>query len=463
MNLRALLFALAAAGPAWGQFELYLVNGNIEQPVGQAYNFGNVEPGGSLAVPFRIRNIGAAAATLDLLTVSGAGFSLANVAPAIPVSLPSQQTVDFTVVFQSAGSGSYSAALESVGISVIVSATVPVELTCEWVTGTGVQALAAGPANFGSVPLTQNATIEILLLNQTSSVLTAPGAVVTGTGFSLDGPSAGGKLVLPAASVAFEIQFIPTAAGVMTGTLAIGDRSYVLTGTGTDPPFPQPQIVVTLPQSESAQQGTLESDQQYTVAINLSAASLISGMGTVTLTFVPEPSLAGTPADPGIAFASGGQSTTFAVFIGATAGNFDAQATISFQTGTTAGTLTIAVQLGSNSTQQSFTILPAVVGLTAVAGVRSASTVEVDLTGYDNTRTAGALSFTFYDAVGNALAPAIQASASAVFASYFQNAAGGTFALKAVFQVVGDTTQIAAFQAVVTNSAGSATTAQVSF
>jgi len=423
--------------------------------VAQAYSFGNVEPGASLAVPFRIRNTGAAAATLDLLTVGGAGFSLANVAPAIPVSLASQASVDFTVVFQSAGTGSYSAALESVGISVILSATVPAELTCQWVNGTGVQALAAGPANFGSVPVTQNATIEIILLNQTSSALTAPGAVVTGTGFSLDGPSPGGKVVLPAASVAFEIQFIPTAAGVMTGTLAIGGRSYALTGTGTTPPFPQPQIVLTLPQPESAQQGT--------VAINLSGASQISGTGTVTLSFLPDPSLAGIAADPGIAFASGGQSATFAVFIGASAGNFDTQATLPFQTGTTAGTLTIAVQLGSNSAQQSITILPAVVGLGAVAGVRSTSTVEVDLTGYDNTRTAGALSFTFYDAAGNALAPPIQAAASATFASYFQNAAGGAFALKAVFPVVGDTSRIAAFQAVVTNSAGAATTIRTIF
>jgi len=305
------------------------------------------------------------------------------------------------------------------------------------------------------VPVTQNATIEIILLNQTSSALTAPGAVVTGTGFSLDGPSPGGKVVLPAASVAFEIQFIPTAAGVMTGTLAIGGRSYALTGTGTTPPFPQPQIVLTLPQPESAQQGT--------VAINLSGASQISGTGTVTLSFLPDPSLAGIAADPGIAFASGGQSATFAVFIGASAGNFDTQATLPFQTGTTAGTLTIAVQLGSNSAQQSITILPAVVGLGAVAGVRSTSTVEVDLTGYDNTRTAGALSFTFYDAAGNALAPPIQAAASATFASYFQNAAGGAFALKAVFPVVGDTSRIAAFQAVVTNSAGAATTIRTIF
>jgi len=51
----AVLLALAA-GPAWGQFQLYLVNGNIAQPVVQTYDLGDVAPGTSLAVPFQITN-----------------------------------------------------------------------------------------------------------------------------------------------------------------------------------------------------------------------------------------------------------------------------------------------------------------------------------------------------------------------------------------------------------------------
>jgi hypothetical protein len=242
--------------------------------------------------------------------------------------------------------------------------------------------------------------------------------------------------------------------GAYAGTLALGGQTYTLTGTGFEPPFPQPRIVLTLPQPDSAQQGT--------VAVILSAPSQIEGTGTVTLAFLPNVALPGA-ADPGIAFASGGLSTTFTVFIGATQGNFDNALTMPFQTGTTAGTLTIAVQLGTGTVQQSVTVLPAIVGLTAAQGVRSSGTVEVDLTGFDNTRTAGALAFTFYDAAGNAIAAPIQANGSSIFAAYFQNSAGGTFELKAVFPVVGDTSQITAFQAVVTNSAGTATTLLTNF
>jgi hypothetical protein len=451
---RALLLALAAA-PAWGQFELFLVNGSIAQPVARTYDFGSVAPGTSVAAPFNITNISSASATLDLLAVTGAGFSVAAAgAPVLPLSLAPQQSVDFTVVFQATATGIFSATLNSVGISVTLTATVPVQLTYQWVTGTSVQSLAAGPVNFGSVPVGQSPTVEIVVLNQTSVALTVPAVSVAGTGFSLSGPSPGGASIKPSASTAFEIQFSPTAAGASAGTLTIGGQNYSLTGTGVVPPFPQPQIVVTLPEPDSAQQGT--------VAVNLSEPSQISGTGTVTLAFVPDASIPGA-ADPGIAFASGGQSTTFTVFIGVTHGAFDGALTAEFQTGTTAGTLSFTVQLGANTVQQSVAILPAVVGVTAAQGVRSAGSVEVDLTGFDNTRTAGALSFTFYDAGGNAIAAPIQANGSSTFAAYFQNSAGGTFELKAVFPVLGDTSQIAAFQAAVTNSAGTSTTARTNF
>lgn len=451
---RALLLALAA-GPAWGQFELFLVNGDIVQPIARTYDFGSVPPGTSAAATFRIANISAAPATLDLLTVAGPGFSVASAnAPVLPVSLSPQQSVDFTVVFLPAATGIFNATLNSAGIAVTLTATVPVELTYQWVTGTSVQVLAAGPVTFGSVPVGQSPTIEILALNQTSVALTVPGVSVTGTGFSLSGAAPGGTVVQPSASTAFEIQFSPTAAGASTGTLTIGGQNYSLTGTGVVPPFPQPQIVITLPKPDSAQQGTL--------AVRLDPPSQIGGTGTATLTFVPSASIPGA-ADPGIAFASGGQSATFNVFLGNTQCDFSGAPSVEFQTGTTAGTLTVTVQLGANTVQQSIAILPAVVGVTAAQGVRSAGSVEVDLTGFDNTRTAGALSFTFYDAGGNALAAPIQANGSSEFAAYFQNSAGGTFELKAIFPVAGDTSRIAAFQAAVTNSAGTATTPRTNF
>jgi hypothetical protein len=300
----------------------------------------------------------------------------------------------------------------------------------------------------------QSPTIEVLLYNYTSATLAVPSVSVSGSGFSLLSQPPAGSTVGPSASAAVEVQFSPAAAGASTGTLTIGGQLFTLAGTGVIPALPAPSIALTLPQPDSDEQGTL--------TVNLSAVPQGSATGTATLTFVPIASIPNA-TDPAIAFATGGQSATFNVFIGQAQGIFGSANSIPFQTGTTAGALTVTVELGANTVQQSIGILPAVVGLTAVQGVRSSGSVEVDLTGFDNTRTAGALTFTFFDINGNELVAPIQADGSSDFAAYFQNSAGGTFELKAVFPVTGDTSQIAAFQAVVANSAGNATTARTSF
>jgi hypothetical protein len=121
--------------------------------------------------------------------------------------------------------------------------------------------------------------------------------------------------------------------------------------------------------------------------------------------------------------------------------------------------------LGAVTAQQTIAILPASVGITSVQGVRSAAGVQVQVTGFDNTHAAGPLTFTFFDAAGNAVSPgAIRADATASFATYFQHSGlGGVFLLTAVFPVTGDPSQIGAFQAQIANSAGSAQTARTVF
>jgi hypothetical protein len=454
---RTLLLALAAltAGPAWGQFQLYLVNGSLQQAVPRLYDFGAIQPGASTAVPFRIQNISTAPAALNFVTVSGSGFTLSNLSQSLPATLAAQQFVDFTVVFQSSGTGIYSAALDSVAISVTFTATVPVALTCQLTTPTGVAPLAA-PVDFGAVARGASSTLHVTMWNQTNVTLAAPVPVVTGAGFALGGASPGGAEVEPTGSVGFDMLFSPTADGVQTGLLTLGSVTYPLTGTGVEPPLPSPQLTVSLPQPGSAQQGS--------VAVSLSAASQSSGAGTVTLTFQPSVAQSAAVSDPGIAFAAGGQSATFTVSPGDTQGHFGSALTAPFQTGTTAGTLTIAAQLGGNTSRQTVAILPAVVGLTAAQGLRLTGSIEVDLTGFDNTRTAGRLAFTFYDPAGDVIGSGpIAADGTANFASYFQTAAGGTFLLKAVFPLAGDSSQVTTFQAAVTNSAGTATTVRTGF
>jgi hypothetical protein len=97
--------------------------------------------------------------------------------------------------------------------------------------------------------------------------------------------------------------------------------------------------------------------------------------------------------------------------------------------------------------------------------VRSAGTLAVSITGFDNTRSLGALSFTFYDAVGNPIAPgAIGTDATADFAHYFAGSGlGGVFLLRAEFPVTGDPNMVASCEASLTNSAGTSKTQRTSF
>jgi hypothetical protein len=278
--------------------------------------------------------------------------------------------------------------------------------------------------------------------NQTPLLLTVPAITVQGSDFALSGPSPSGAVLQPHQTSGFDVQFTPTVAGARSGSLVIGDRTYPLTGTGADPPLPKPQLVIDLQPQASAQQGV--------VTVRFAAPAQTSGSGTVTMD---------GPADPAMGFASGGRTATFTFSPG------DTQAAMLFQTGTTAGTLTFTAQLGGATDRQTVTIPAAPVGITATQAVRSPGSIELRVTGFDNTRTVGALTFTFYDAAGSPVAPgAIRADATTDFARYFQTSdLGGIFLLRALFPVTGDASGINAFEVQLTNSAGTARTARTAF
>jgi len=440
--LRLLAVAMLTAPAMLGQFSMSVVTGGTENPVAAIYQMGSFQPGEAGSAHFRIRNTSAQAATLSFLSVGGSGFSLTG-APSLPVSLAAQQAVDFQVMFQANAAGAYSAALNSEGISVLLAATVVQSLTYEadsQVLGTAV--------DFGGVEMGSSTTKHFTVLNQNSVSLAIPAISVNGPGFSLVGTAPSGTVLGPQQTSGFDIDFQPAAAGASSGSLAIGNRVYALTGTALAIALPKPSLRVNLPQALSGQQGT--------VTVLFDAAARTSGSGVVSLQFQP---LATGATDPGIQFASGGTQASFSVSPG------DTQASIPFQTGTTAGTLKFGVTLGTNSDSKSVTIAAAAVTINASQATRSAGTLVVQLTGFDNTRSVSRLVYTFYDASGNAIAPGgLTVDSAADFARFFQSSnAGGNFQLVATFPVTGDATKVAAFQAQIVNSAGSTQSARANF
>jgi hypothetical protein len=440
---------LLAALPAKAQFELLAVNGGTSTHVTNLYSFGNISSGASVSQQFQIVNTASLPAKLTLLSVAGAGFTLSG-GPTLPVQLNPQNTVNFMVTFQASTTGGYSASLNADGISVFLTATVVPGLTYE--VEPGNQPLGSTPVAFGSLQVGQTASLTFLVNDPTQQALIIPAISVGPSDFSLSGPNPSNTALQPGKQTTFVIQFQPSAAGTRVGTLMIGNSTYYLTGTGAAIPTAQPQVSVTLSQAQSAQQGS--------VAVNFASPAPSGGSGTLTLQFQP---LVAGASDPAIAFASGGQSATFTFSTGDVVAMFGSARFLSFETGTTAGTIIFSAQVGGASSQQSVTIAPAAVNFTATQASRSTASVQVQVTGFDNTRSAGQLTFTFYDDGGNVLAPGpISADAISAFAQYFTGSAGGNFLLNAVFPVVGDTSVVTYFEATFTNTAGQSTTSRTS-
>jgi hypothetical protein len=153
------------------------------------------------------------------------------------------------------------------------------------------------------------------------------------------------------------------------------------------------------------------------------------------------------------------------VAAGGSRGYFGVQPSATFATGTTAGTITLTLAFGGATTRQTLTVDPAAAGLATVAATRQSGSIAVQAAGFDNTRTAGKLTFTFYDAAGAVVPPgAIAADAATSFATYFAGSdLGGLFSLTALFPVTGSPSQIAAFDFQIANSAGVTRSARTSF
>ena len=423
------------------------------QPLGAgAVDFGSVALGSTVARHFAVANQTAVVLTAPAIAVPPGDFALSGAAPG-GVALQPGQSADFYIQFSPTATGARSGSLVIGGHSYALAGT-GVQLTWEVDAGAGLQPLGAGPVDFGSVEIGASIARHFAVVNQTTVALTAPAIAIPPGDFALSGAAPGGLAIPPGQSADFHVQFTPTATGARSGSLSIGNSTYALTGTGVEPPLPKPGLSISLPQALSAQQGA--------VAVTLDAASRTSGSGTLTLDFQPASGLAN---DPTIMFLLGGRTAVFTVAPGDTQVQFGLQLTALFQTGSTAGTLIFTAQLGGVTDQRTIAILPASVGITSVQRARSAAGVQVQVTGFDNTHTAGLLTFTFFDAAGNAIAPgAIRSDATASFASYFQiSGLGGVFLLTAAFPVTGNPSQVGAVQVQIANSVGTAQTARTVF
>jgi len=476
---------LAAAACASAQVTLSTVQGGVATPVGEAVPFGSVAAGWDVSdIVFNITYTGSAPTYyltyFNLQQDTPFSFSILKTdwqSESLPVAIP-VGGLNFTVRFQPNRTAvSFPATLQ------VQDPTSPDSITVilfgQGIPGFTVvaanQPLSAGASiPFGSVQVGSSHSVTMTLTNpppppgQTGTSLMVGAIAFQGSAFQLAGASPAGALVPSGSSAELQLIFSPTAAGPQQGTLTIGVASFPLNGTGVAPPppvFPTPSIQLNLATPASAQQGSL--------SVNLASGSVSSGSGTVTLAF--QPAVSGVD-DPTVTFADGTRSANFTVAEGASAGQFAGGPSVSFGTGTTAGTLVFTVTLGTSTAQANVTIPAAVVGIDAAVAARNVacapavvycttSNVQLQVNGWDNTRSASQLVFSFFDSSGNAIAPGnITVSAASAFAQYFAGSGlAGVFGLNALFPVNGDSNQVVAAVVEIVNSAGTAQSTKITF
>jgi Abnormal spindle-like microcephaly-assoc'd, ASPM-SPD-2-Hydin len=448
MTYRLLAAVLLAPCLLAAQMSLFVVEGGVERTVGESFSLGIVPAGDFTDTAFRLRNASTSTLNLNGLNVAGARFSFASL-PKLPMDVPAGGTVDFTIRFHPLTPSVYSAYLNVNGVRMtILEGTAAASFVVSLADTSPPADLAAGDTiDFGIVTVGSRKARRLTISNPTSATLTVQSIAVAGDGFA--GPAGiQAPLTLETGkNVSFEVVFEPKNAVFGQGTLEIDRRRFLLRGTGHEPSFPKPLVLV--------ESQTLSGARQSKVAVRLEAKSQSAGTGELAMEFAA--ATPGQAVDPAQLFlATGKRSVAFTVTEGEDMARFGSRTETEFQTGTTAGTITFTAKLGSHVEKATVVIPAAAVVVDSVRCLRSANGLDLQIAAFDTSHSASRLTFTFFDAVGNPIAPgAIVVDAGNAFREYFGSAGfGGQFLLRAVFPVTGNVLQITAFEAELTNSIG---------
>ena len=214
----------------------------------------------------------------------------------------------------------------------------------------------------------------------------------------------------------------------------LGTPNVVFSGPATVAPGGQPAIVFQIAQA-------------YSLPID----------GLVTVTFAPA---TGLPDDPTIVLANGTRTMTFSLPAGSTA-----TPAIMLQSGTTAGAVTVTLQLTSNGVPVT-TVAPIVIQvakaapiITSVALMHGLNQVTVVIKGLSSTREMTGAKFTFTPSSGNSFTQAsFPLTPSSLFVSWYDTTAsdafGTAFTYTVIFTLSGSSTTVASVAVDLTNTIG---------
>jgi centrosomal CEP192-like protein/HYDIN/CFA65/VesB family protein len=221
---------LASGSPGTG-------NVGTLSPSPSQVTFGNTKVGSNQTSTVTLSNSGGMDLTITRATLSGAGFSMSNLA--LPLTLHAGNATSATITFAPTGSGNFSGSVTFATTANQVNSTVVLPFSGE---GVAPGTLSPNPSSlaFGSIQVGSNNSQSETVTNTGGSAVTISQATASGTGFSVSGVNLPVTLAANQ-SVTFNAIFAPSSAGAATGTLSIvssdsnSPLSIPLSGTGLAP------------------------------------------------------------------------------------------------------------------------------------------------------------------------------------------------------------------------------------
>jgi archaellum component FlaF (FlaF/FlaG flagellin family) len=199
-------------------------------------SFGNVAVGTSRSRTIKITNNGSVRVELNRLTVSGSGFTLANVPSSLTIA--EGASVTFDVVFEPRSISSYSGSVPLVSGSVVMVA-IPLSGAGVSRNEANVEITPSG-ASFGNVPVGTSNSQTIRIKNNGSVQIEFNRLAVSGEGFTLADVPADLSLS-PASSITLDVVFNPRSVSKYSASVALVTTEKVLvasiplSGTGVPP------------------------------------------------------------------------------------------------------------------------------------------------------------------------------------------------------------------------------------
>jgi len=430
--------ALVLALPLAAQLEVFSLQGAAPAPLGPSVNLGAAAAGDSTEFHFRAVNNGSAPVQLQTISVGGAGFSLGS--PFTALTLAPAQSHDFSVRFSPAAEGSYSASLTVNTFSTLLRATAIPGPSLYITNGSQTTELTASSLQI-NIAAGQELTLALSVGNPHPLPITLTELSVTGAGFRLANPPSLPFTLPPGGTRDVPVVVSIAAAGNASAVFTIGPRRFSLLAVVFRPQLPAPRII---PADRFPRNG-----QQLKIRLQLDQPAIAAGTGRLRAVF------AGNVDDPAILFPNGTRTVDFNVAAGSRDATFGGGLETVIQTGTTAGSLRLEAITESGISTESFQFDRGIVVIDEAAARRNGSSLEVDITGFDNTRGVGSLNFRFFDRAGAPLGGVITTTPADLFRDHFnQSNAGGVFRLRASFPVTGDATIVGSVLVEIANTVG---------